>query len=53
MSHGTPEGQLRVKNGKKLDQEQHTKVEKFLNVLLFFVVAYYSYYVLSFPPGGV
>ena len=53
MSGGTREGQLRVKNSKKFQQEQHSKAEKLLNLLLFFVVAYYGYYVLSIPPSGI
>jgi hypothetical protein len=43
---------MRIKNGKKYPQEQYSRVEKVLNVLLFFVVVYYSYYVLTFPQIG-
>lgn len=47
------EGGMRARNGKKYQQEQHSRVEKLLNVLLFFVVVYYSYYVLSVVQVGV
>jgi hypothetical protein len=46
------EDKMRIKNGKKYQQEQYSRVEKLLNVLLFFVVVYYSYYVLSFSQMG-
>ncbi len=39
---------MRTKNEKKYQQEQHSKVETLLNVVLIFVVVYYSYYVLWF-----
>lgn len=38
---------MRVKNVKKYPQEQYSRVEKLLNVLLLVSVVYYSYYVLS------
>ncbi|WP_446808162.1 hypothetical protein ACH50O_12700 [Methylomonas sp. 2BW1-5-20] len=43
---------MRTKNGKKYQQEQNSRTEKLLNVLLFFAVVYYSYYVLSFSQMG-
>jgi len=44
---------MRAKNAKKYQQEQYSRVEKLLNVLLLVSVVYYSYYVLSVTQIGV
>lgn len=38
---------MKTRNGKKQVNEENSRLESLLNFLLFVIVAYYSYYVLS------